>query len=177
MGIDERDIEVSLSRAERVCKGIRIALVVCLALCVCAWLVALMAIAYGCIAHAPGAGWGVFAYCGVYGGVSTAVLALLLQIFTRAVKDRTPFSEAQANRLRAIALLALVLVVLELFFTMGVSYEAAPSLGYGIVVNDGTSEPTVNLNVGMLVFSGIMYSLSAIFRYAALLQQLSDDTV
>ena len=33
------------------------------------------------------------------------------------------------------------------------------------------------INVGVLVFSAIMYSLSAIFRYAALLQQLSDETV
>lgn len=46
-----------------------------------------------------------------------------------------------------------------------------------MVINDGNSEPTTNLNIGMLVFSAIMYSLSAIFRYAALLQQLSDETV
>lgn len=47
----------------------------------------------------------------------------------------------------------------------------------GMVVNDGIAEPTLNLNIGMLAFSAIMYSLSAIFRYAALLQQLSDETV
>lgn len=56
-------------------------------------------------------------------------------------------------------------------------YSPMPEIGFGMVANDGIAEPTINLNIGMLAFSAIMYSLSAIFRYAALLQQLSDETV
>lgn len=44
-------------------------------------------------------------------------------------------------------------------------------------INYGGNDAAININIGMLVFSAIMYSLSAIFRYAALLQQLSDETV
>lgn len=76
-----------------------------------------------------------------------------------------------------ISLVALVFVIVELLFTAGLSYDLIPEYGYSMVINDGNSEPTINLNIGMLVFSAIMYSLSAIFRYAALLQQLSDETV
>lgn len=76
-----------------------------------------------------------------------------------------------------LSLVALVFVIVELLFTAGLSYDLIPEYGYSMVINDGNSEPTINLNIGMLVFSAIMYSLSAIFRYAALLQQLSDETV
>ena len=68
-------------------------------------------------------------------------------------------------------------VVLDLIVSFGFIYEPFPGVGFGMVVNDGVDVPTVNINFGMLAFSAIMYSLSAIFRYAALLQQLSDETV
>ena len=61
--------------------------------------------------------------------------------------------------------------------SFGFVYEVKLELGFGMVANNGIAEPTLNLNVGMLAFSAIMYSLSAIFRYAASLQQLSDETV
>lgn len=72
----------------------------------------------------------------------------------------------------------LIFVIVRVtFYGQGLSYDLIPEYGYSMVINDGNSEPTINLNIGMLVFSAIMYSLSAIFRYAALLQQLSDETV
>ena len=93
------------------------------------------------------------------------------------IRDGKPFSLPQVDRLGFISLVALVFVIVELLFTAGLSYDLIPEYGYSMVINDGNSEPTINLNIGMLVFSAIMYSLSAIFRYAALLQQLSDETV
>lgn len=101
----------------------------------------------------------------------------MIKIFSAVVKQSRPFSEEQANRLRFIALLALGLVILELVFTATVSYSVVPEVGYNIGINDAYPTDSINLNVGMLVFSAIMYSLSALFRYAALLQQLSQDTV
>lgn len=70
-----------------------------------------------------------------------------------------------------------LLFILDLSYSAGVVLEVIPQAGCNIIVNDGIEKPTINLNIGMLVFSAIMYSLSAIFRYAALLQQLSDETV
>jgi hypothetical protein len=67
--------------------------------------------------------------------------------------------------------------LLEFAFTLGVTFEVVPRIGYDVIVNRGSTEPVISINVGVLVFSAIMYSLSAIFRYAALLQQLSDETV
>ena len=112
----------------------------------------------------------------------TAVL--LFSCFTSCYKSSQrwfkvddPLSEKQADRFGVIAFSSLMVVLLELVFTAGFSYVAVPEWGYGIIVHDGFDGPTINLNIGMLAFSAIMYSLSAIFRYAALLQQLSDETV
>lgn len=79
--------------------------------------------------------------------------------------------------MQSIAIIALAIVILDFLISVGFIFEPAPEIGFGMVANDGIAEPTINLNIGMLVFSAIMYSLSAIFRYAALLQQLSDETV
>ena len=68
-------------------------------------------------------------------------------------------------------------MVIELAFSAGIAYQVLPQFGLQVFINDGIADSTIDLNVGMLAFSAIMYSLSAIFRYAALLQQLSDETV
>lgn len=117
------------------------------------------------------------AYIVLYGVLVLGVLAMLKLIFKDAVNSETPFTEKQADRLRFIAFLALMFALLEFAFTLGVTFEVVPRIGYDVIVNRGSTEPVISINVGVLVFSAIMYSLSAIFRYAALLQQLSDETV
>ena len=119
----------------------------------------------------------VVVYISAYGILVVLVLWNLTLIFQEVVKGRPPFSEIQADRLRAIAIVSIAYVVLELLISFGCAFEPDPALGFGVAVNNGVDVPTLNLNIGMLVFSAIMYSLSAIFRYAALLQQLSDETV
>lgn len=120
---------------------------------------------------------GALLYLLLYGLFLTLMLWELSQLFQEIVVGKPPFSEVQADRLRAIAIIALAIVVLDLAMSIGFIYEPTPNLGFAVVVNDGIAEPTININFGMLAFSAIMYSLSAIFRYAALLQQLSDETV
>lgn len=116
-------------------------------------------------------------YIAVYGLIICFFLYKLIQIFTDVVKGNEPLSVEQAHRLRFLAVMLFLLFILDLSYSAGVVLEVIPQAGYNIIVNDGIEKPTINLNVGMLVFSAIMYSLSAIFRYAALLQQLSDETV
>ena len=116
-------------------------------------------------------------YAIVYGVLVILILWNLSQLFAEVDKGEPPFSELQADRLQAIAIVSLTIVGLDVLLSFGFMFQPIPELGFGMVVNDGITEPTLNLNVGMLAFSAIMYSLSAIFRYAALLQQLSDETV
>lgn len=104
-------------------------------------------------------------------------MGTLKLIFHGIVKGESPFSERQADRLRFISFLALMFVFLEFAFTWGIAYELIPQAGYSVLINYGGNDAAININIEMLVFSAIMYSLSAIFRYAALLQQLSDETV
>lgn len=116
-------------------------------------------------------------YTTVGGGFAILILWNFSLLFEAVVKGDPPLSEIQADRLKAIAIIAAAYVILDLLFSVRFIYEPNPDLGFGMILNNGIAEPTINLNVGMLAFSAIMYSLSAIFRYAALLQQLSDETV
>lgn len=174
---DEKEMNDSLRKARGVCRASRVFFAICFVVCAIVWI---SIVGLGLFSLATGE-WPMPFHMLVYGFVYDAgcvvMFLMLMRIFSDVGMGKLPFSQLQSRRLWVIALVALLLVFLELFYTAGLSYVTIPELGYGIVMNDGTSEPTVNLNVGMLVFSGIMYSLSAIFRYAALLQQLSDDTV
>lgn len=116
-------------------------------------------------------------YMAVGGGFAVAILWNLSKLFDNVVNGTSPFSEDQADRLGAIAVMALSYFALDAMCSFAFIANPFPEIGFGMVTNDGIAEPTLNLNVGMLAFSAIMYSLSAIFRYAALLQQLSDETV
>lgn len=120
---------------------------------------------------------GALLYAIVFGAFVVLMLWNLTKLFDEVDKGNAPFSMIQAERLQTIAVIALAIMVLDALISVGFIFEPMPELGFGMVANDGIAEPTININFGMLAFSAIMYSLSAIFRYAALLQQLSDDTV
>ena len=175
--VREADLGKSFQRARKVCGIIR-----------CVFGVATILYAFSCalsvvIVLSTNSEMGSFAviaplaYTMLYGGVVITFLVTMTRIFAEVGRGFAPFSEKQADRLRLIAILALALALLELAFTASVSYNLIPEVGYRIGINDAYPSDSINLNVGMLAFSAIMYSLSALFRYAALLQQLSDDTV
>lgn len=166
----------ALSKAKRACVRVRWVLICATVLFACGWGISLIVLVIDCVEHGP-LSFVSLAYLLCYGSLVLAVFMVMLQAFSDVFRGGKPFSLPQADRLSFIALVALVFVVVELLFTAGLSYDLIPEYGYSMVINDGNSEPTINLNIGMLVFSAIMYSLSAIFRYAALLQQLSDETV
>ncbi|WP_296008706.1 hypothetical protein [uncultured Adlercreutzia sp.] len=107
----------------------------------------------------------------------SAMLVFFAMLFGDVVESDEVFSEKQADRLRAIALLALASFAVDLLQGFGAAFQLLPAMGVMVDVNNGMSVSASDINIGMLVFSAIMYSLSVIFRYAALLQQLSDDTV
>ncbi|MEC4271965.1 DUF2975 domain-containing protein [Adlercreutzia sp. R25] len=173
--LNERDIEQSLQRMKKTCKVIRCCFLIATIIYAILWvsiivLAALEASGKGFVSHEA-----VYAFVG---GLFTAlILWNLFRLFDEIDKGGAPFSFQQAGRLQQIAIIALAYVALDFIISFGFMFNPVPELGFAVVFNNGIAEPTLNLNVGMLAFSAIMYSLSAIFRYAALLQQLSDDTV
>lgn len=175
--IEEADLNESLAKASKICRTIRAAITVAVVIFAIGWIAALGASIAGGVSGGRLEDLWLVGYVFVYGALVLLSGREMIKIFSSVVKQRRPFSEEQANRSRFISLLALCLVVLELVFTATASYSVIPEVGYNIGINDAYPADSVNLNVGMLVFSAIMYSLSALFRYAALLQQLSQDTV
>lgn len=174
--LEERDLTNALAKIRRVCRifrmcffGASIALMLCLAVLVVVTLQSYLGSSQGAINSM---------IYSLTGGILLLLIAWnFTKLFNEVVVSEAPFSEKQADFLRAIAVIALSCFVLDALFSFGFIFEPAPEIGFGMVANDGIAEPTLNFNVGMLAFSAIMYSLSAIFRYAALLQQLSDETV
>ncbi len=173
---DREGIEASLNSARRVCRVIRLCLVALTVLFSLFWVILTASVLvqqWRSASTSP-----LLILCSLsYGAFGSLMLWELSQLFGEVDAELFPFSEAQVFHLRRVALYALLLVLIELVFSAGFSLGVVPEFGYSIIYNNGNTEPTINLNIGMLVFSAIMYSLSVIFRYAALLQQLSDDTV
>lgn len=171
----ERDLLLASGRMRKVCKIIRGCFFSATVLYLLFWAVVVGSLLGG-LSNGLEAGSEVV-YAIVSGLFILLILWNLTRLFDQVVKSDEPFSKFQADRLSSISVIALAYVVLDLLVSFGFMFQPAPELGFAVVANDGIAEPTLNLNVGMLAFSAIMYSLSAIFRYAALLQQLSDETV
>lgn len=173
---EEKNLQQTLASMSKICRAIRacfLALVVILA----GGLAALILITLLNGQETSSSVIASVVYTTVGGGFVILILWNFSLLFEAVVKGEPPLSEIQADRLKAIAIIAAAYVILDLLFSVRFIYEPNPDLGFGMILNNGIAEPTINLNVGMLAFSAIMYSLSAIFRYAALLQQLSDETV
>lgn len=173
---NERDLRHALCGMRKICKMLKTsfyAVTVVFAIC---WVLILLSAMAEWISGRNENFAGVV-YAIAAGAFAVLIFWNLAKLFEEVVKGNPPFSELQADRLRSIAIIALAFAILDFLMSFCFVYEVKPELGFGMVANNGIAEPTLNLNVGMLAFSAIMYSLSAIFRYAALLQQLSDETV
>ena len=174
--VEEKCLELALKNVQRICRVIRACVFAALLIVAIVWVLLLIVCAFAQL-NSGQLALGSMVFVMAYGTLTMLILWNLFQIFQEVVRGHATFSEAQADRLRSIAVIALAYVVLDLIVSFGFIYEPFLGVGFGMVVNDGVDVPTVNINFGMLAFSAIMYSLSAIFRYAALLQQLSDETV
>lgn len=171
---DEMNLKCALGKAQSRCRLIRVACMVFAGVYALIWIAATVLALMG--DNGLGSTSAVF-YSVLHGALFLAMLLIFIALFGDVVAQGAPLSVKQADRLRLIALLALALFFVDLAFDIVAVYQVSEPLDATFDINGGESANTINLNVGMLVFSGIMYSLSAIFRYAALLQQLSDDTV
>lgn len=142
-------LEQSLKHASHVCRVINVMLTVLLIGAGLIWLTALV-MSFAQLGAAGFDGMSLVAYIVLYGVLVLGVLAMLKLIFKDAVNSETPFTEKQADRLRFIAFLALMFALLEFAFTLGVTFEVVPRIGYDVIVNRGSTEPVISINVGVL---------------------------
>lgn len=175
--IEESSLQKELSKAQKACKAIRWFLIVCLAIFIVGWLGTVVVLTIEFAEQGILALLGALFYIALYGLIICFFLLELIKVFSDVVRGERPFSIEQARRIFVLGVMLALLFILDLSYSAGVVFEVIPQAGYDIIVNDGFNEPSININIGMLVFSAIMFSLSAIFRYAALLQRLSDETV
>ncbi|WP_418997714.1 hypothetical protein [Adlercreutzia equolifaciens] len=177
--VDRETLELNnrLLKAAHACKITRIVFLAALVVYGLFWLSALLMSSYSALLAGNYGDLWFAAYSVVHGLLVVGILLSLIGLLSTVANGKPPLSVDQADRLKRISGLAFALVVIELAFSAGIAYQVLPQFGLQVFINDGIADSTIDLNVGMLAFSAIMYSLSAIFRYAALLQQLSDETV
>ena len=174
--LEECDLGYALNKMQKTCRLIRVCFLGATVIFSVLWIVFVASALIAWLFFNQGV-TSELIYVGTGGLFIVLILWNLMRLFDEVNRGNPPFSERQADILRSIAIIAFSYVLLDVLLSFGFMYKPIPELGFGMVANDGVSEPTRNLNIGMLAFSAIMYSLSAIFRYAALLQQLSDETV
>lgn len=110
--------------------------------------------------------------------IACLVLYALARSFENIAEGDSPFTLAQSKRLFAIGCLMLAGVVAEaLAFGSPAPFMAVPGVvDFGYTIDQG-QPGTVYLNAAYLAGALISFCLSFVFKYGALLQQLSDDTV
>lgn len=109
--------------------------------------------------------------------VAISVCIALLYVFKDINAGSSPFTISQSRRLKLIGWLLLVSFILgAVVSVMPLPYTQIGSLTFGPYVSPhGPSG--VDINLSYVLWAVVCFSFSYVFRYGALLQQLSDDTV
>lgn len=105
----------------------------------------------------------------------SSVFAVVGLIFHDIGAGESPFSEKQVSRLRAIALLLILYVIVDAF--QSGNADALLRMGDFQFHVSFTERPLVKINIGMLMGSLISFCMSFVFQYGLLLQSVSDDVV
>ena len=176
--------EASLNRLKKSAKAIRVFFKVIFVLFCIVW-VMLVAL-FGFLSFFPeivspdaeSAGAVPFILCIVFGLLIAVFLRQAIHFLSDIEKGESPFSMRQVRRIRVVALIFMVYVVVEAVFSIGqTTLVESGSLMVKYSVTSVNSNPTLSINFGMLSAAAILYCLSLVFEYGTLLQQLSDETL
>jgi hypothetical protein len=111
-------------------------------------------------------------------GLLSAVFVRMMMLVLRDVsKGETPFTRKQSKRVRLISYLMFARVLLELLLSIIATTLHSSGLilwTYPVSVSLEPT-PTLYLNLEALIFAIVLYSISIVFEYGALLQRDSDD--
>jgi len=105
------------------------------------------------------------------------VFYTIFRLFDDISKGSSPFTLAQAHRMQVIGVLLLLGVVLgSVLPLMPVPYSEIGDLSAGMF-STSSSSAGVKIELTSVLWAIVCFSFSYVFRYGALLQQLSDETV
>lgn len=112
--------------------------------------------------------------------LSLIIGGMIIYVLSKMLKDvseqRSPFSLTQARRISFVGILLLVDVVLETLISAGAPlFISSNEVTAGFVSN--YTAPGLYINGPFLIATIICFCLSYIFRYGALLQWFTDETV
>lgn len=109
------------------------------------------------------------------------IMAILLKgsdVFKDVALGESPFTLVQARRFKAVSLIVLVYVLLEALLSPGcMALLQMSGIDVGYVFVDYASSPSISINIGALLVAAVFFSLSLVFEYGLLLQELSDETL
>ena len=178
---ESEEVRISLARLEKVAKplyfvlrGIMVAFIVGWSLFFFAFFVSLTTPGFD-LPHLAGQ-----ILCGVPAAmsalVSVSILYVVGTIFGSIRHGGTPFTIPIARQIKIVSLLLLASFFLDFLvsaiplddYSLGIVRIGIAKQGDGVIAN---------LSVSTLVASMIGFVLSYVFKYGALLQQLSDDTI
>lgn len=100
------------------------------------------------------------------------LLYVAVAVFRDVAESQSPFSIAQAKRLKVLAVLLLTYAVIEAVISVGPFHATV-----GIVDIDYITAPSLYLDIKLVIASIACFCLSYVFRYGALLQWLQDETL
>lgn len=177
IGEEERIISDEISAVRKVCKIIRMVILVALVLfcAIVALFVGLLIVRS--LDSASSVVLGSIGYVLLFGLDVAAILFIAARVFREAEQGH-PFARKQVSRLRCISILFVVYALIECIFA--VNFQGTASIGgfdIGVLGGDVSPTPSSFVNVGALLFAVAIYCVSFIFRYGSLLQEMSDDTV
>lgn len=110
--------------------------------------------------------------------IMAAIAILLFRLFIRVFEDmsrgESPFSDMQSLRWKAVGWLLLGKMLFELMISFApFSIESVGDMFVGLSV-----QPIiVNVDVSSVLWAIVSFCLSYVFKYGALLQRLSDETL
>ena len=176
---EEREIREAFNRMKRVCKVIRIVVLVCLVAFTLGWIIFACLMIAGHIRDGSDTiGLDAIAYFILFGLLIVFLLIITLRIFSDICANESPFSFKQVKRLRFMGSAFLISTAIEALLSLSFSFDMPKVSSFIGLVGNSTSDPSyIHVNVLTLIIALACFGLAIIFKYGILLQQLSDDTL
>ncbi|NBJ67261.1 hypothetical protein D5273_09100 [Enterorhabdus caecimuris] len=174
--VEKKDLEASLAKARKILKVVRVVLIIALILCVTdsVLLSFLIPLDTGTSVEEK-----ILPFISSVLHVVAGSIFYLTFVFvlTKAIQGSSPFSIKYSNWMTIAGILLLLDAIFNSITPGSFSYELIQGpLPYGIFF-EGVEPGTIDVDTSTLILAVVVFALSAIFRYGALLQNLSDDLV
>lgn len=168
-------IDLSRNRIVVVFSWIRRAVILFFGAMLAVWIISLIALGFE-LTKDPSVFLPIVIYAILHGAILLALAFVAISVISHAIKTRTSFSRYRV-KMMALALVLLVsLFLLDCLMPIQGSFELLGGAIY-IDVNDPTSNPIIDVNLGLLFFLLVVAATIVDYRYGMLLQQLEDETV